>query len=250
MQQRSRAVAWCAAALCVSVSFLACAVRAEAQSPDFTGVWTTYTEPGQAGGGGRRGAAAAAHRSGKEEDRRVSALGQPPAIRRAATASAPACPGRCWDRAAIRWRSINGPSRSSSSTRRTARFGAFTSATDRARSGRFRAATATPAAAGKATRSWSKRPISSSRWTSNTPTAIRRASSSAIISRRGKGEKVLVAEMTMTDPEFYTEPVKAGRSGRACQRPSAAVRMRRGNWLKRLEELEKQAAGKRNMRGA
>ena len=48
MQQRSRAVAWSAAALCVSVSFLACAASAQAQSPDFTGVWTTYTEPGQA----------------------------------------------------------------------------------------------------------------------------------------------------------------------------------------------------------
>src|SRR6188508_2481304 len=32
-----------------------CPVRAEAQSPDFTGVWTTYNEPGQAGGGGRGG---------------------------------------------------------------------------------------------------------------------------------------------------------------------------------------------------
>jgi hypothetical protein len=54
MEHRSRA-----AAFLVAVSLLASvllgATPALAQQPDFTGVWTTYNEPGQAPGGGRGG---------------------------------------------------------------------------------------------------------------------------------------------------------------------------------------------------
>ena len=47
--------------------------------------------------------------------------------------------------------------------------------------------------------------------------------------RAPRARKVLVAEMTMTDPVFYTQPVKVGEEvGAGAERPSAAVRVRRG----------------------
>ena len=52
MQRRFRAASRIAAA---GLVFLLFGIDARAQQPDFTGVWTTYNEPGQAGGGGRGG---------------------------------------------------------------------------------------------------------------------------------------------------------------------------------------------------
>ena len=53
MQRRFRAASRIAAAGLVFLLFGG--IDARAQQPDFTGVWTTYSEPGQAGGGGRGG---------------------------------------------------------------------------------------------------------------------------------------------------------------------------------------------------
>ena len=58
-----------------------------------------------------------------------------------------------------------------------------------------------------------------------------------------KGEKVLFAEMTMTDPVFYTEPVKAEK--RWAVVPNGHLLPYECNeeaWIKRLEELERKAA--------
>jgi hypothetical protein len=58
-----------------------------------------------------------------------------------------------------------------------------------------------------------------------------------------KGEKVLVADMTMTDPVFYTEPVKAEK--RWAFVPNGHLLPYECNeeaWIKRLEELERKAA--------
>jgi hypothetical protein len=60
-----------------------------------------------------------------------------------------------------------------------------------------------------------------------------------------KGEKVLVAEMTLTDPVFYTEPVKAEKRWAAV--PNGHLLPYECNeetWIKRLEELERKATGK------
>jgi len=57
------------------------------------------------------------------------------------------------------------------------------------------------------------------------------------------GRKVLIAEMTMTDPLFYTQPVTTEK--RWSQVPNGHVlpyECAEENWNKRLEELEKKAA--------
>ena len=59
-------------AMSASMCLLFGSIDARAQQPDFTGVWTTYTEPGQAGGRTRRRAAAAPERAGEAEGRQVS----------------------------------------------------------------------------------------------------------------------------------------------------------------------------------
>jgi hypothetical protein len=63
------------------------------------------------------------------------------------------------------------------------------------------------------------------------------------LAQGAKGEKVLVAEMTMTDPVFYTEPVKAEK--RWAFVPNGHLLPYECNeetWIKRLEELERKAA--------
>jgi hypothetical protein len=62
---------------------------------------------------------------------------------------------------------------------------------------------------------------------------------------KGKtGEDVLVAEMTMTDPDFYSEPVKTVKKwARVPNGHLLPYECAEENWLKRLEELE-QGAGK------
>ena len=42
-------------AICTSVCLLFAKGEAAAQQPDFTGVWTTYNEPGQAQGAAEQG---------------------------------------------------------------------------------------------------------------------------------------------------------------------------------------------------
>jgi hypothetical protein len=61
-----------------------------------------------------------------------------------------------------------------------------------------------------------------------------------------RGEKVLVAEMTMTDPVFYTEPVSAEK--RWALVPNGHLLPYECNeeaWLDHLEELARRAAGSR-----
>src|SRR5687767_4670399 len=62
------------------------------------------------------------------------------------------------------------------------------------------------------------------------------------LAQGAKGEKVLIAEMTMTDPAFYTEPVKAEK--RWAFVPNGHLLPYECNeeaWIKRLEELERKA---------
>ncbi|HEU4688407.1 MAG TPA: hypothetical protein VFS23_08610, partial [Vicinamibacterales bacterium] len=51
MNQRSRAVIWLFAATCVGAYMLSGIGVDAQQHPDFTGVWTTYNEPGAAPAG-------------------------------------------------------------------------------------------------------------------------------------------------------------------------------------------------------
>ncbi len=63
------------------------------------------------------------------------------------------------------------------------------------------------------------------------------------LAQGAKGEKVLFAEMTMIDPVFYTEPVKAEK--RWAFVPNGHLLPYECNeeaWIKRLEELERKAA--------
>jgi hypothetical protein len=63
------------------------------------------------------------------------------------------------------------------------------------------------------------------------------------LSTGANGQKVLTAEMTMTDPAFYTEPVKATK--RWAQVPNGHLlpyECAEEGWHKRLEELARKAA--------
>ena len=57
---------------------------------------------------------------------------------------------------------------------------------------------------------------------------------------------MLVAEMTMTDPEFYTAPVTAVKKwAKVPNGHLLPYECAEENWIKHLEQLEKKAAGKK-----
>ena len=61
-----------------------------------------------------------------------------------------------------------------------------------------------------------------------------------------KGERVLVIDMTMTDPRFYTKPVTAQKKWMAV--PNGHILpydCAEEGWRRRVEQLEEAAAGKR-----
>jgi hypothetical protein len=61
-----------------------------------------------------------------------------------------------------------------------------------------------------------------------------------------KGETVLVAEMSMTDPEFYTAPVTSVKKwAKVPNGHLLPYECAEENWIKRLEQLETKAAGKK-----
>ena len=64
-------------AICTSVCLLFAKGEAAAQQPDFTGVWTTYNEPGQAQGGRGAGPALPVNEVAKQKIARYQALVSP-----------------------------------------------------------------------------------------------------------------------------------------------------------------------------
>ena len=173
------------AALIVTVATICGAASsvADAQQPDFTGVWEAYRAP-QAGASGGRGARPSLPLT-EEGRRRVEEYGvlAGPTRLNGATFCADygvptmmSMPGR------TRLSSFKSPISSRSFLRSTTRRGASTSATASSNpNGGSRAVPDTPRGAGTATRSSSRPPISRTAWTSpriRTPSRPRSTSAS------------------------------------------------------------------------
>src|SRR6185503_9935896 len=111
MQRRFRAASGMAAAGLVVVLFGSSDARA--QQPDFTGVWTTYNEPGAGGGGGRGGGPPLPMTdAAKQKVSKYQALVQPTGDTPGGFCLGTGMPGSMLGSVAIRWRSSSAPSRS------------------------------------------------------------------------------------------------------------------------------------------
>ena len=249
MQQRSRAVAWCAAALCVSVSFLACAMRAEAQSPDFTGVWTTYNEPGAAGGGGRGGGPPLPMTdAAKQKVAKYQALVQPTGDTPGGFCLGTGMPGSMLGSGGYPMEIVQRPEQimivyeAHNEVRRVYLGDRIVPEADRL-----------PGRNGHSSGRWEGTTlvVETSHLVEQVDQRYAHSDKAKIVERyhleKGpKAQTVLVAEMTMTDPVFYTAPVTTVKKWEKV--PNGHLlpyECAEENWIKHLEQLENKAAGKR-----
>jgi hypothetical protein len=290
-QSRARAQAWRALVL---VAGLGVAADASAQQPDFTGVWTTYTEPG-AGRGGRGGGAPP---PGAARGGGGGGATQPGAAARGGQGGGATEPGAA--RGGRGGRGGGGPDQFFTPEARKKReaYQALVKPTSETPGG-YCLGTGMPGSmlgSGGYPMEILQRPEqiiivyeahnevrrvylgsrivpmedripgrnghSSGRWEGNTlvvetthlveqvDQAYAHSDQARIVERYSmstdeRGTKVLTAEMTLTDPVFYTQPVTGMK--RWAQVPNGHLlpyECAEEAWHKRLEELEQQAAKK------
>jgi hypothetical protein len=242
--------AWCAALGCViSVGLFAgfAAAQKPGQQPDFTGVWTTYTEPGQGRGGRGGGPSLPFTDEAKKKIAAYRALVSPTSETPGGYCLGTGMPGSMLGSGGYPMEIHQRPEQimivyeAHSEIRRVYLGDRIVPDADRI-----------PGRNG----------TSSGRWEGDTlvveTTHLREqvdqqyahSDQARIVERYrlaqgAKGEKVLVAEMTLTDPAFYTAPVKTEK--RWAQVPNGHLLPYECNeeaWIKRLEELERKGAGK------
>ena len=242
----------CAALGCVTFvglfASLASAQKPAAERPDLTGIWTTYTEPGQGrgGGGGGRGAGASLPLTddAKKKVAAYRALVGPTSDTPGGYCLGTGMPGSMLGSGGYPMEIHQRPEQiiivyeAHSEIRRVYLGDRIVADEDRIPS---------------------RNGTSSGRWEGDTlvveTTHLKEQvdqqyahSDQARIVERYRlekgatGEKVLVAEMTMVDPAFYTEPVKAVK--RWASVPNGHLLPYECNeeaWIKRLDELERKA---------
>ncbi len=252
--------ALCAALGCVSFVGLAAGFAAAQQpaavrpvdaardKPDFTGVWTNYTAPGQAGGGGRGAGAGAALPFTEEARKKIAAY-------RALVTPTSETPGGYCLGTGMPGSMLGSGGYPMEIHQRPEQIMIVYEAHSEIR--RIYLGDRIPL---EENRLPGRNGTSTARWEGDTlvveTTHLReqvdqqRAHSdqARIVERYrleqgAKGEKVLFAELTMTDPVFYTEPLKAEK--RWALVPNGHLLPYECNeevWIKRLEELERKAA--------
>ncbi len=192
-------------------------VVANAQQPDFTGVWTTYTEPapagGRAGAGGGRGAGPALPLT-PEAQRKVAAyqaLVQPTGDTPGGFCLGTGMPGSMLGSGGYPMEIIQRPNQitivyeAHNEVRRVYLADRIVPEADRL-----------PGRNGHSTARWEGDTlvVETTNLVEQVDQRYAHSDKAKIVERyrmtKGvKGERVLVAEMTMTDPVFYKEPVKA-----------------------------------------
>lgn len=246
MQRPFRAASGIAAAALVIVLL---GIDARAQQPDFTGVWTTYNEPGAAGGGGRGrggGPPLPMNNTAKEKVARYQAL-----VKGTGDTPGGFCLGSGMPASMLgsggypmeihqRPEQIMIVYEAHSEVRRVYLGDRIVPEADRL-----------PGRNGHSSGRWegSTLVVETGHLVEQVDQRYAHSSKAKIVERyhleKGtKGETVLVAEMTMTDPEFYTAPVMMVKKwAKVPNGHLLPYECAEENWIKHLEQLEKKAGG-------
>jgi hypothetical protein len=251
MEHRSRA-----AAFLVAVSLLASVLLgttpALAQQPDFTGVWTTYNEPGQAPGGGRGGGPplpltdVATQKIG-----RYQTLVKPTGDTPGGFCLGTGMPGSMLGSGGYPMEIHQRPEQiiivyeAHNEVRRVYLGSRIVPEADRL-----------PGRNGHSSGRWEGNTlvVETTHLVEQVDQRYAHSDKARIVERYhlekgAKGEDVLVAEMTMTDPAFYTSPVTAVKKwARVPNGHLLPYECAEETWMKHLEQLEKEAGEKPSTR--
>jgi hypothetical protein len=223
------------------------AARLGAQHPDFTGVWTTYTEPGQAPVGRGGGPALPFTEAAKQRVAGYQALVAPTGDTPGGYCLGTGMPGSMLGSGGYPMEIHQRPEQiiivyeAHNEIRRVYLGDRIVPEADRL-----------PGRNGHSSGRWERNTlvVETTHLVEQVDQRYAHSDKARIVERyhleKGKGgEDVLVAEMTMTDPVFYTTPVTAVKKwARVPNGHLLPYECAEENWLKRLEELEAGAAKK------
>jgi hypothetical protein len=247
MQRRFRAASGMAAACGVVVLFGSSEARA--QQPDFTGVWTTYSEPGQAPGGGRGGGPPLPMTdAAKQKVAKYQALVQPTGDTPGGYCLGTGMPGSMLGSGGYPMEIVQRPEQimivyeAHNEVRRVYLGDRIVPDGDRL-----------PGRNGHSSGRWEGNTlvVETSHLVEQVDQRYAHSDKAKIVERyhleKGpKGQIVLVADMTMTDPVFYTAPVTTVKKWEKV--PNGHLlpyECAEENWIKHLEQLENTAVGKK-----
>jgi len=245
MHQRSRAVIRLFATACVGACVLAgVSMDAQQQHPDFTGVWTTYNEPGAAPAGRGGGPPLPLKEEARRKVERYQALVKPTGDTPGGYCLGTGMPGSMLGSGGYPMEIHQRPEQiiivyeAHNEIRRVYLGDRIVPAADRL-----------PGRNGHSSGRWEGNMlvVETTHLVEQVDQRYAHSANARIVERydleKGKdGGDVLVAEMTMTDPEFYSEPVKAVKKwARVPNGHLLPYECAEENWLKRLEELEQGA---------
>jgi hypothetical protein len=247
MHRRYRAAPTIAAA--GVVFFLFGSIAARAQQPDFTGVWTTYNEPGQAPGGGRGGGPPLPMTdAAKQKVAKYQSLVQPTGDTPGGFCLGTGMPGSMLGSGGYPMEIVQRPEQimivyeAHNEVRRVYLGDRIVPEGDRL-----------PGRNGHSSGRWEGNTlvVETSHLVEQVDQRYAHSDKAKIVERyhleKGpKGQTVLVAEMTMTDPVFYTAPVTTVKKWEKV--PNGHLlpyECAEENWIKHLEQLENKAGGKK-----
>jgi hypothetical protein len=245
MNQRSRAVMWLFAVLCISACVLAgISVTAQQQHPDFTGVWTTYNEPGAAPAGRGGGPPLPLKDEARRKVERYQALVKPTGDTPGGYCLGTGMPGSMLGSGGYPMEIHQRPEQiiivyeAHNEIRRVYLGNRIVPNADRL-----------PGRNGHSSGRWEGNTlvVETTHLVEQVDQRYAHSANAQIVERyhleKGKtAEDVLVAEMTMTDTDFYSEPVKTVKKwARVTNGHLLPYECAEENWLKRLEELEQAA---------
>jgi len=251
MHKRWRIAARYLGALGVFGCFAFADTRADAQQPDFTGVWTNYVEPGQGrGGGGGRGGGAELPLT-PEAQKKVAAyraLVQPTGDTPGGFCLGTGMPGSMLGSGGYPMEIIQRPNQimivyeAHNEVRRVYLGDRIVPEADRL-----------PGRNGHSTGRWEGDTlvVETGHLVEQVDQRYAHSDRAKIVERYrltkgAKGERVLVAEMTMTDPVFYTQPLKAEKKW--AEVPNGHLlpyECAEEGWRIHLEQLEEKARSKK-----
>jgi hypothetical protein len=240
MSQRSRPVirlCACAVAACVLLG----ANGAAAQHPDFTGVWTTYNEPGQAPGGRGGGPPLPLKPEARQKVERYQALVKPTGDTPGGYCLGTGMPGSMLGSGGYPMEIHQRPEQiiivyeAHNEIRRVYLGSRIVPEADRL-----------PGRNGHSTGRWEGNTlvVETGHLVEQVDQRYAHSANARIVERyhleKSKdGGDVLVAEMTMTDPDFYTAPFTTVKKwARVPNGHLLPYECAEENWLKRLEDLE------------
>jgi hypothetical protein len=232
----------------VSVFLLFGTTGVQAQHPDFTGVWASYNDPGQTPGGGRgAGPALPMNDMAKQKVARYRALVEPTGDTPGGYCLGTGMPGSMLGSGGYPMEIHQRPEQiiivyeAHNEIRRVYLGDRIVPEADRL-----------PGRNGHSTGRWDGNTlvVETGHLVEQVDQRYAHSAKAKIVERYhlekgAKGETVLVAEMTMTDPEFYTAPVVMVKKWqRVPNGHLLPYECAEEGWIKHLEDLERNAAAK------